>query len=117
MTPPRREGVDEPVGVSVRRRGGGVRPRQRPGIPAVQRRHHLGGDADDHQADEADRDGVADRPVVGVGEAEPGGRFALDIKGAPVRGRFLELDPPRRLLISKSVPDSATSAEWKALAA
>ena len=33
-------------------------------------------------------------------EAEPGGRFALDIKGAPVRGRFLELDPPRRLLIS-----------------
>jgi uncharacterized protein YndB with AHSA1/START domain len=33
-------------------------------------------------------------------EAEPGGRFVLDIKGAPVRGRFLELDPPRRLLIS-----------------
>jgi hypothetical protein len=26
-------------------------------------------------------------------EAEPGGRFVLDIKGAPVRGRFLELDP------------------------
>ena len=33
-------------------------------------------------------------------EAEPGGRFVLDVKGAPVRGRFLELDPPRRLLIS-----------------
>jgi uncharacterized protein YndB with AHSA1/START domain len=33
-------------------------------------------------------------------EAEPGGQFVLDIKGAPVRGRFLELDPPRRLLIS-----------------
>jgi uncharacterized protein YndB with AHSA1/START domain len=33
-------------------------------------------------------------------EAEPGGQFMLDIKGAPVRGRFLELDPPRRLLIS-----------------
>src|SRR4051794_14458972 len=29
-------------------------------------------------------------------EAEPGGQFTLDIKGAPVRGRFLELDPPRR---------------------
>jgi uncharacterized protein YndB with AHSA1/START domain len=33
-------------------------------------------------------------------EAEPGGRFHLDIKGAPVRGRFLHLDPPHRLLIS-----------------
>ena len=33
-------------------------------------------------------------------EPEPGGRFVLDIKGAPVRGRFLELDPPNRLLIS-----------------
>ena len=33
-------------------------------------------------------------------EPEPGGRFDLDINGAPVRGRFLHLDPPRRLLIS-----------------
>jgi uncharacterized protein YndB with AHSA1/START domain len=33
-------------------------------------------------------------------EAAPGGRFVLDIKGAPVRGHFLELDPPHRLLIS-----------------
>jgi uncharacterized protein YndB with AHSA1/START domain len=33
-------------------------------------------------------------------EAEPGGRFTVDVKGAPVRGRFLDLDPPRRLLIS-----------------
>lgn len=33
-------------------------------------------------------------------ESEPGGRFDLDVKGAPVRGRFLELDPPHRLLIS-----------------
>jgi uncharacterized protein YndB with AHSA1/START domain len=33
-------------------------------------------------------------------EPEPGGRFVLDIQGAPVRGRFLELDPPYRLLIS-----------------
>lgn len=33
-------------------------------------------------------------------EAEPGGQFALDIKGALVRGRFLHLDPPHRLLIS-----------------
>ena len=33
-------------------------------------------------------------------EPEPGGRFTVDVKGAPVRGRFLRLDPPRRLLIS-----------------
>ncbi len=33
-------------------------------------------------------------------EARPGGRFVLDIKGAPVRGQFLDLDPPHRLLIS-----------------
>lgn len=33
-------------------------------------------------------------------EAEPGGQFVLDIQGVPVRGRFLELDPPHRLLIS-----------------
>jgi uncharacterized protein YndB with AHSA1/START domain len=33
-------------------------------------------------------------------EAEPGGRFCLDIKGAPVRGHYLHLDPPHRLLIS-----------------
>src|SRR5215471_13102596 len=33
-------------------------------------------------------------------EAEPGGQFTVDVKGAPVRGRFLSLDPPHRLLIS-----------------
>ena len=31
---------------------------------------------------------------------EPGGEFAVDINGVPVRGAYLELDPPRRLLIS-----------------
>ena len=30
----------------------------------------------------------------------PGGEFAVDINGVPVRGRYLELDPPHRLLIS-----------------
>ena len=29
-----------------------------------------------------------------------GGRFAVDIEGVAVRGRYLELDPPHRLLIS-----------------
>jgi uncharacterized protein YndB with AHSA1/START domain len=33
-------------------------------------------------------------------EPEPGGRFSLDVRGAPVRGRFLELDAPHRLIIS-----------------
>jgi uncharacterized protein YndB with AHSA1/START domain len=33
-------------------------------------------------------------------DAVPGGVFHLDINGVPVRGRYLELDPPHRLLIS-----------------
>jgi uncharacterized protein YndB with AHSA1/START domain len=33
-------------------------------------------------------------------EPEPGGRFTVDVQGAPVRGRFLYLDPPHRLVIS-----------------
>jgi uncharacterized protein YndB with AHSA1/START domain len=33
-------------------------------------------------------------------EPEPGGRFSLDVRGAPVRGRFLEVDAPHRLVIS-----------------
>ncbi len=33
-------------------------------------------------------------------DAVPGGVFHLDINGVPVRGRYVELDPPHRLLIS-----------------
>ena len=33
-------------------------------------------------------------------DAAPGGVFHLDINGVPVRGRYLELEPPHRLLIS-----------------
>jgi uncharacterized protein YndB with AHSA1/START domain len=33
-------------------------------------------------------------------EPRAGGRFEVDVKGAPVRGRFLHLDPPHRLVIS-----------------
>ena len=33
-------------------------------------------------------------------EPQPGGQFTVDVKGVPVRGRFLRLDPPHRLLIS-----------------
>jgi uncharacterized protein YndB with AHSA1/START domain len=50
-------------------------------------------------------------------EAEPGGRFHLDIKGTPVRGRFLILEPPHRLLISwgyagsEHLPPGASTVE------
>jgi pimeloyl-ACP methyl ester carboxylesterase/uncharacterized protein YndB with AHSA1/START domain len=33
-------------------------------------------------------------------DPRPDGEFTVDINGVPVRGRYLELDPPRRLLIS-----------------
>jgi uncharacterized protein YndB with AHSA1/START domain len=33
-------------------------------------------------------------------DARPDGEFTLDINGVPVRGRYLEVEPPRRLLIS-----------------
>lgn len=33
-------------------------------------------------------------------DAVPGGIFSVDINGVPVRGRYLELDPPHRLRIS-----------------
>jgi uncharacterized protein YndB with AHSA1/START domain len=33
-------------------------------------------------------------------DATPGGEFTVDIRGVPVRGRFLELSPPHRLVIS-----------------
>jgi uncharacterized protein YndB with AHSA1/START domain len=33
-------------------------------------------------------------------EPEPGGQFTVDVRGAPIRGRFLELQPPHRLVIS-----------------
>lgn len=39
-------------------------------------------------------------------EPEPGGQFTVNIKGAPVRGRFVRLDPPRWLLISWGYADS-----------
>jgi uncharacterized protein YndB with AHSA1/START domain len=47
----------------------------------------------------------------------PGGQFAVNVQGAPVRGRFLDLDPPRRLLISwgyagsDGVPPGASTVE------
>jgi uncharacterized protein YndB with AHSA1/START domain len=40
-------------------------------------------------------------------EPTPGGEFTVDVRGAPVRGRYLELDPPHRLLISWGYAGSA----------
>jgi uncharacterized protein YndB with AHSA1/START domain len=30
----------------------------------------------------------------------PGGKLVLDIRGVPIRGEFIEVDPPRRLVFS-----------------
>ena len=48
----------------------------------------------------------------------PGGAFEVDINGVPVRGRYLEVDPPRRVLVSWGVagnpamPPGATEVEF-----
>jgi uncharacterized protein YndB with AHSA1/START domain len=33
-------------------------------------------------------------------DARPGGAFTVDIEGTPVRGRYHELDPPKRVVFS-----------------
>ena len=40
-------------------------------------------------------------------EATPGGTFAVDIGGVPVRGEYLEVDPPRLVVVSWGVAGSA----------
>ena len=48
----------------------------------------------------------------------PGGAFEVDINGVPVRGQYLEIDPPRRVLVSwgvagnASMPPGATEVEF-----
>lgn len=50
-------------------------------------------------------------------EPERGGEFTVDVKGAPVRGRFLRLDRPHRLLLSwgyagsQRLPPGASTVE------
>ena len=47
-----------------------------------------------------------------------GGAFEVDINGVPVRGRYLEIDPPRRVVVSWGVagnselPPGATEVEF-----
>ena len=48
----------------------------------------------------------------------PGGAFEVDINGVPVRGQYLEIDPPRRVLVSwgvagnASMPPGSTEVEF-----
>jgi uncharacterized protein YndB with AHSA1/START domain len=48
----------------------------------------------------------------------PGGAFEVDINGVPVRGQYLEIDPPRRVLVTWGVsgndvmPPGATQVEF-----
>lgn len=50
-------------------------------------------------------------------EPEPNGQFTVDIRGTPVRGHYLELEPPHRLLISwgyagsERLPPDASTVE------
>jgi uncharacterized protein YndB with AHSA1/START domain len=37
-------------------------------------------------------------------DPSPGGTFAVDVDGTPVRGQYLEVDPPRRVVVSWGVP-------------
>ena len=41
-------------------------------------------------------------------EPVPGGQFAVDIAGYPARGMFLEVDPPRRVIVSWGFAGSET---------
>jgi uncharacterized protein YndB with AHSA1/START domain len=50
-------------------------------------------------------------------EPQPNGRFEVDVQGAPVRGRYLDLEPPNRLVISfgyagsDALPPGASTVE------
>lgn len=49
----------------------------------------------------------------------PGGEFAVDIAGYPVRGMFLEVDPPRRVTVSwgfagnESLPPGSSTVSFE----
>jgi len=50
-------------------------------------------------------------------EPRPGGRFSVDINGVPVRGRYIVVDPPHRVVLSwghagsEALPPGSTTVE------
>lgn len=50
-------------------------------------------------------------------DPRPGGEFTLDINGVPVRGRYVEVEPPHRLVVtwghagSERLPPGASTVE------
>lgn len=52
-------------------------------------------------------------------DAQPGGEFTLDIEGIPVRGRYLEVEAPNRVVVtwghagSDTLPPGSTEVEFK----
>jgi len=51
-------------------------------------------------------------------DARPGGEFTLDIEGIPVRGRYLEVDAPQRVVVSwghagsETIPPNSTHVQF-----
>ncbi len=58
---------------------------------------------------------IGDHAVL---DARPGGEFTLDIEGIPVRGRYLVVDRPERIVVSwghagsESMPAGSTEVEF-----
>jgi uncharacterized protein YndB with AHSA1/START domain len=40
-------------------------------------------------------------------DARPGGTFSIDVRGNPARGQYLEVDPPRRVVFTWGIEESA----------
>jgi uncharacterized protein YndB with AHSA1/START domain len=55
-------------------------------------------------------------------EPVPGGGFAVDIDGSPIRGRYVEVDPPRRVVFTwgvagrRDLPPGSSRVEFTLIA-
>ncbi len=51
-------------------------------------------------------------------EAHPGGRFEIDVNGVPVRGQYVAVEPPRRVVVTwgmagnEDLPPGSTEVEF-----